>query len=313
MTVTPLTQNKKFDLVKAIDETLFVPRSPVPLAFFRIGFGLLVFCSFGCVYPSLSDLFGPHAVPRLDAERGLLHFYPVSLFFLLPQSDLVTFVLWLLLMVSALLVCIGLFSRWASISMYLLVVSFCQRNTDATSATDDLISCLSFLLMFTNCGAVCSLDAWRRGLRTYEQQWQIKVMPWAQWLAQMQVALFYFQSVVYKLCGLTWWHGTAVYYALSLREYKRFDLSFLYQYLWQVRLLTWGTLIIEILLFTAIWHKKYRYYAMLLGVLLHAGIEITMNIPFFELLSVVCYLLFVDADDLKRVCDRLRILFVQSR
>lgn len=310
-----MIQSRKIfsSLSRVIDNALFVPKSPAPLAVFRIGFGLLVFCSFVCVYPSLFDLFGPHAVPRLAAERSLLHFYPVSLFFLLPQSDWLTVLLWFLLLLAAFFVCIGLFTRCATVSLYLLFVSFCQRNTNATSATDDLISCLAFLLMFSNCGAVFSLDSWRRGLKTYDQQWQVMLMPWAQWLAQMQVALFYFQSVVYKLCGRTWWDGTAVYYALSLREYKRFDLGFLYQYLWQVRFLTWGTLVIETLLFTLIWHKKYRYYAMLLGVLLHAGIEITMNIPFFELLSVVCYLLFVEPEDLKRVLDRCRGLFVHSR
>lgn len=287
------------------NQALFVQKSPAPLAVFRICFGLIVLSCYAFVFPNLLELYGPQGIPSHAAELKILNFYPPSLFYHLPPTESVTYCLWGLLMLSALLVTVGLFTRPANILLYVMILSFCQRNLVAQSALDDLMSGLAFLLMFSDCGTVFSVDSFRAGRRTLEAQWQYVSMPWAQFLMQCQIGLFYFQSVTTKLTGTTWLDGTAVYYALCLKEYKRFDLPFLYQFLWQVKLLTWGTLFIEILLFTAIWSKRFRYYVMALGLILHLGIEVTMHIPFFETLTVVTYLLFVDPDDLKKVINRL--------
>jgi len=74
----------------------------------------------------------------------------------------------------------------------------------------------------------------------------------------------------------------------------------LFDHLWILNLLTWGTLAIEFSLWTLIWIKELRYYVLICGVALHLGIEWAMNVPLFGLLMIACYTNFVEAADLKR-------------
>lgn len=291
-----------------IDEWLFRPQSPAPVALFRICYGAFAFTCFAWVYPNLLDLYGPAGYPSIPVEKQILGSATSSLFFYLPASNETTYTLWGLLLLSALFVTIGFFTRTSSILLYMMLISFQQRNWLLISATDEILSIMGFLVIFSSAGACLSIDSWLKGARTWEAQWQIETAPWAQRLLQIQWALVYFQSVLFKLFGSTWWDGTAVYYAISLEEYKRFSLPFLFQYLWQIKLFTWATLIVETLLFTAIFVKKYRYWIIAMGILLHLGLEVMMNIPFLELLSIACFLNFVDADDLKKLQKQLLCL-----
>lgn len=295
-------------ILEKLDDWLFCPQSPAPVALFRICYGAIAFTCFAWVYPNLLDLYGPQGYPSLPVERQILGSATSSLFFYLPASNETTYILWGLLLLSALFVTIGFLTRTSSILLYVMLISFQQRNWLLTSANDEILSIMGFLVIFSSAGACFSLDSWLKGARSWQAQWQIKAAPWAQRLLQIQWALVYFQSVLFKLFGSTWWDGTAVYYAISLEEYKRFSLPFLFQYLWQIKLTTWSTLVVETLLFTAIFIKRYRYWVMAMGILLHLGLEVMMNIPFLELLSIACFLTFVEGDDLQKLTQRLQSL-----
>jgi hypothetical protein len=70
-----------------------------------------------------------------------------------------------------------------------------------------------------------------------------------------------------------------------------------------IRLLTWGSLAIEFALWALIWIKELRYPVLIAGLLLHAGIEWSMNIPFFEWVTVAAYLAFVDPQHIESFCN----------
>jgi hypothetical protein len=49
---------------------------------------------------------------------------------------------------------------------------------------------------------------------------------------------------------------------------------------------TWGTLVIELALATLVFGRPMRGWVLLAGLLLHLGIEYSMNIPFFA--AIIC-------------------------
>ena len=63
---------------------------------------------------------------------------------------------------------------------------------------------------------------------------------------------------------------------------------------------------IEFALGVFVWFKELRYPVLLLGLLLHLGIEYSMNVPLFEWALLSAYVLFVDPADLQRAIQWVR-------
>jgi hypothetical protein len=107
----------------------------------------------------------------------------------------------------------------------------------------------------------------------------------------------YFNAVLYKLAGTHWIDGTAAWYISHLDEFKRFPVPDFFHTLWFSQLATWSSLATEAALATLIWVRPLRRYVLLAGLLLHLGLEYTMNIPFFQWVVLSSYILFLE--DLK--------------
>ena len=65
-------------------------------------------------------------------------------------------------------------------------------------------------------------------------------------------------------------------------------------------------MVIELSLWTLIWFKEFRYWVLAAGVLLHLGIDWSMNIPLFEYIMIASYIVFIDASDIKRALEALK-------
>lgn len=111
--------------------------------------------------------------------------------------------------------------------------------------------------------------------------------------AQVQLCVVYFISSYYKLQGTHWLEGTALHYALLNDE---FTLDFVQNNVANMelplRLLTWSTLLFQILFPVCIWIKKLKPYLLTFGIALHAFIALVMGIVDFGVLMIVMYLLF---------------------
>lgn len=147
-----------------------------------------------------------------------------------------------------------------------------------------------------------SIDSWlakRSGEPPSSEE--IKCTPWVQYLIRFQIAAVYWHSFFGKMNGETWRNGTAVYYATRMEDFHKLSLPILFDNLWIIQVLTYGTLATECALWSLIWIKEFRYYVLVAGVLLHLGIEWSMNLPFFELLMIASYIVFVEPSDVERV------------
>ena len=135
--------------------------------------------------------------------------------------------------------------------------------------------------------------------------------PWALRLIQIQVSVVYLWTVWYKLTGVDWVDGTALYYATRLEDMTNFSLPIFLDSIVFVKIMTWGTLLLELALGTLIWSEKFRKPLILLGLAFHLGIEYLMSIPFFEIYMMALLLLFYSPEELRAFVWRVEILFKQ--
>ena len=287
----------------------FKPTSPTPIALFRICLGLIVLQDLLLMLiPDFNVYYSDNAIIPIDQiSANWWHTDPCfDLMLLLPGGDSGRLVFLWLTVGLAVLMTVGLWTRFSSVALFLCMLSIDNHFELNQNDGDVFIRLAVMMVAMSNCGDAFSFD---NLIRALGQDWRVEGLaprlsaPWAQRLLQMQVAFVYFHSFISKIAGRQWLDGVACYYASRYDEMFRFPVPFLFENLWMCKLLTWFTLITEFLLFTLIWFKETRYWVIFLGMILHLGIEYSTNLPLFEWLFMSLYLLFVDPKDLTRAMD----------
>lgn len=287
-------------LARAWNQFFFEPQSPVPIALFRILYALIVLVDIALLRPDWQTWFGPRGLVTLPTMQQMEPGARLNLFAFLPQTAFWTdFVFWAIL-VTAIFLLIGLYTRAASIAMFVFVVSLHQRNLYIVHSGDTMLRVTGFFLMFAPAGAALSLDRLRNIWRGRESVRPVWRAPWAQRLIQIEMCLLYFMTFWSKSAGPSWVNGTAVYYVEHLEQFKRFPMPSVLQDPFMVRIETWFTLAVEFSLGTLVWIKELRYWILLAGFLLHMGLEYSMNVPMFQWIALALYVTFIDAADLAR-------------
>jgi len=293
-------------LVRYWNRFFFAPCPPTAIALYRIFFGVLLLADMALLWPDLLVWYGEKGAVTLDTARSTAIGTRLNLFALLPPGD---FWVWLFFAVFVLFACfltIGLFTRLSTVIVFVGLVSIHHRNLFILNSGDSLLRLTSFLLMFAPCGAALSVDRWKRIRRGQEGPEPPLHSPWAQRLIQIQIAIAYFSTFYWKTQGSMWIDGTALYYVSHIAEFKRFPVPFLFDNLWLIKAATWFTLLTEFSLAVLVWIKELRYYVLAAGVLLHLGIEWSMNIPLFEWIFIATYITFVEPAHLDRSWQWLR-------
>ena len=291
-------------LIRGWNDFFFKPQSPTPVALFRILYGLLTIINLLMLRPEWLKWFGPRGFMTMETMHRMGSGPHPNLFELLPQTDAAVLAFfWFFLIVSIFLTA-GFMTRFSTVAVFLCVQSIQTRNYYILNGSDTLLSVLGFFLIFAPAGAAFSIDRWlriRKGVEGHEVPLH---SPWAQRLIQIQIAFMYFTTFYCKTRGSSWIDGTAVYYALHFIEGHHFPVPI--HSLLIIKLLTWGTLLIELGLGTLVWFRELRYPVLIAGLCLHLGIEYAMNIPLFEWISIATYAVFVYPEDLSRVGEWIR-------
>jgi hypothetical protein len=299
-------------LLKAWDEFFFKPVSPLPVALFRILYGLLVVIML--ITESMPDWefwYGPRSPVHPDALRDYFFRCPVYDYFdIIPDWANHGF-MWVVL-AGAVFLTIGLCTRMSAVFIWLSLVSLDHHNPWNISGSDDMMRLLAFGLMFSRCGEMLSVDSWWKR-KHHPEQLKAVYPPWGQRMIQIQVALAYWGASVAKISGNQWIDGTAVYYSSRLEDFTRLPVGPLFGTLVACQFFSWSTLVIETSLWTLIWFKECRYWVLLAGVLLHIGIDYTMTLPIFEMLFVASYVTFVEPDDLVRLGRWVKTLICERK
>ena len=292
-------------LFQAWNEFFFKPQSPTPVCLFRIFYGLIAIANLIILRPEWLMWYGPRAFASLETTQKLSRALTMSLFEILPQTDLAINIFFWVFLVCAICLTVGFMTRFTAVAVYICLGSIQMRNGFILNSGDTLMLVTGFFLMFAPAGAAFSVDHWLRTRRGRESKIVQPSSPWAQRMLQIQTAIVYFATFYWKSMGILWVNGTAVYYAMRLEDFHRFPVPILHS-LFLIKSLTWLTLLIEFALGVLIWFKELRYPVLLAGLCLHLGIEYAMNIPLFEWMIVATYVNFIDPEDLSRMWNWTR-------
>ena len=296
----------------AWNEFWFAPCSPTPIALYRILLGLLAF-SYNCLLaPDLLMWFSDRG---LVSVKTAWEMYPsqIDLFAPLPLGDGFMVAFFALFTIACLTLTLGLFTRVSAVVVWLGIISIRHRNPLLVTSGNIFLGIAAFYLIFSHAGDALSLDRLRRIRKGTESGPPPLKPPWAQRLIQVQLATLYFWTFYWKAQGPPWVDGTAVYYVTRLEEFWRFRIPYLFQHLWTIKVLTWSTLAIEFSLGTLVWIRQARYIVLAAGILFHLGLDLTLNIPYFQWVMIITYATFIEPEHLEPILDRIRTLFIRRR
>jgi hypothetical protein len=294
------------EIAKAWNSFFFAPISPLPIALFRIVYGVLVIATLLLLYPDWLAWYGVHAWVSLDTMRQVEPGARLNLFAIIPQNDDLIIALFWIFLGSAILLTIGCLTRFNTVFVFVSLTSIQQRNLYITHGGDTFLRLAGFFLIFAPAGAALSLDRLIRVQRGKEGTTIQPRSPWAQRLIQLQLTLLYFAAFCSKAQGDSWVQGTALFYVYHLDELRRFALPSWFLHPTVLKLGSWWTLAVEFALGVLIWIKDLRYCILALGVCLHLGLEYSLNIPLFQWDVLSAYVLFIDPGDITRACSRVR-------
>lgn len=280
--------------VEAWNRFFFQPIPATSLGLFRIAYAAVMLVTVTLIAVEAPVWYGEEGVLPLEYANKVLLGTRLNILALLPQTELALrcFFGGFLLAILALLV--GYQTRLASILVWVCIVSMHHRNVYLLNSGDHLMRTLSFFLMFAPAGRAYSVDRLLRGYRGLDTPGVAYIVPWPQRLLQIQICVMYFNAALFKLAGPRWLDGTAVYFIVRLDEFQKFPVPDLVKTLWFSRWATWSSLFVEAAFPWLIWIRPLRPYMLLAGILLHLGLEYTMNIPFFQWVVLSSYFLFLD-------------------
>lgn len=295
---------------KNLDEFFFTPKPTESLAMFRILWCSMLFIYFLFDVGNIENLYGPHAVLSLKTVEAQFPHAHLNLFNIIGNSHETLYLFFGVYGIALILSIIGFHTRLSLITVLCCMVSLHHRNIWVTSSSETLMRIMMILLVCSPCGHSLSVDAFLgRTKNQYkkDRDWA----PWALRLMQIQISVVYIWTVWQKLKGETWFDGTAVYYATRFESMKNLPVPYLLDNLAMLKMLTWGTLIIEMALGILVWIKEFRIPVIVLGILFHLGIEYTMCIPFFEWVMIICLTIYFTPEEVRAWSVKMKEKWLQ--
>ena len=280
----------------------FEPVSSSTLGVVRIGFGIVTLLWALTLAPDLRAFYTSSGIlpkqPTVAWTWGLLEH---------SSSMPLVLAVFTLLVVGAIGVVLGCWTRLSLLMVFVGLMSFQRRDPFVLNTGDWLLRILSFYLLLAPAGAALSVD---RYVRNREDFWQSPLRsPWVVRLIQIQLSAVYLFSVWAKVQGTDWNNGTAVSYALRIGDFSRIHLpNAIASSALLSNLLTYGALATELSLAFLVWNRKARPYVLAAGVSMHLLIDSTMLVGFFSYEVFIAYLAFIPEDKMDAV-----LLWLRSR
>jgi hypothetical protein len=178
---------------------------------------------------------------------------------------------------------LGYQTRAATVLSWVLLVSLQSRNPMVLNSGDVLLRVTLFWCIFLPWGAKWSVD----GRRRVSQETQICSVGALAYV--VQIALLY-GFAAFSKSGEPWRDGTAVYYALSIDQFRTTLGTFMLGFPSLLQYLTWGVVALQwmvpILLLCPMATRHTRLVAVVGLLCMHIGIGLSMHIGIFNLIAV---------------------------
>lgn len=278
---------------------LFRPVDLYCLALLRIILGAGTFLYFIAFAPYVLLFYGESGFLSLETSPlAGFHLLNFSILFLSDSAPWVIFC-YTLLLATSLLYTLGIGVRLSGPLLWLLILSFVNRNSLITTGVPLLVIQLLVILMFAHTGQV--LTAKRREKIGSEPV--LGPDAWALYLVRLELCIVYFQSGMYKLLGEAWLEGTALSIVLANPEWRRFDFSWFLDQGWFYQMLLYTSTLVALWEFffpLLVVFRKTRYITLGFGVLLHSAHLATIETGTFVPILFGCYLAFLPNDSVRK-------------
>jgi len=270
--------------VAAWDRFWFVPADAAPFVLWRAAFGATTLVWLLTLAPDLRALYG---------EQGLVPtpvYWPWRFgLFRWWESDTAIVGVYLVAVVAAVAVTLGWWVRLAAPLLFVGILSFQLDNTLVLNAGDELLRIWAAYLALFALLTPGRLTGGSPAAATWDP-----LPPWHLRLVQLQLTIIYPFSVEAKLRGETWLDGTAALWALGLEDFERFPVPDLLLRNEPIgALLTWGALLVEVLVPVLLWIPRTRRMAIVAGVGLHLAFDYALRVGFFGWAMTLGYLAFL--------------------
>ncbi|MFJ3408178.1 HTTM domain-containing protein [Promicromonospora sp. NPDC090134] len=206
------------------------------------------------------------------------------------------------LLLVAVLVALGWRARWTVPLLLLGWSGLTAINPLVADQGDNIARILLVYLCLADTSARWSLDARRRGNRPGRTQVRNVLHNAAVLAVGTQICLVYVLSGLFKLQGEQWRDGSAVYYPLSLPQFRPWPplADLVAGTEWLVAAVTWGTLALQLTFPLLLLQRHTRMAAVGGALLMHAGIAVVMGLPFFSLFMMAGDCVFLTDDAVAR-------------
>lgn len=186
--------------------------------------------------------------------------------------------------------CAGVFCRVAAIGVYLWTVSYSAQAPISLQGFDTVLRSVTFALALSPTSSCWSLRPhWFSGGRDPAPRYGLRILQW-------QLLLIYWCTVWLKAPDSYWRRGEVISY-MAMSNFARFPTPLAADLGWVDALLTWGTLLIELLVPILLWKRSTRGLGLFLGLLLHGGIAATSKLALFSLAMLPLYVAFLERQD----------------
>jgi hypothetical protein len=290
-------------IVRGLDWFLFESCDPRVVPILRIGFALMIIIQALVLWPDAGYWFTDSGVMRTQTAREILGPGSWSLLYYLPSEPWVVQSALAIWIVNGALMLVGFYSRVQAAAIFVWLVSFQNRNPSIHDGEDTVFRIFAFLMVWLPLDAYWSIrkrgesleprqDSKNRADRSVGRC--VAADAWALRLFQVQMTAIYASTALSKLEGSTWNDGTAVWYVSRMTDnFGRWISPSWLDQPYASELATYGTLAIECFLPFGLWIPRLRWLAICLGVLLHLGIEFSMNLFLFQWVMILGLIAFV--------------------
>lgn len=296
----PAPQRSALHPVQLWHQFFFEPRSTSPMVLVRVAWGTAAAVWALTLLPDI-DPFLTTGGLRYDRGSPLGSWNPLDW----TSWSVAPTAVCVLLVVAAVATAAGCRTRASSVVAVACMVALQRTNTTILNSGDLFLRQIGVAVMLSPCGLVWSLDARRRRRRSAPGSAPGRApgrAPWAMRLLQLELAVGYLISFALKMRGSTWRDGTALSLALRIEDLQRVHIpGVLFRQTSVLGALTWSTLVFEATFIVLVWARPLRPWVLGVGVAIHLGIDVFLDVGFFSIAIWIAYLSFVFPD----VADRI--------
>lgn len=290
----------------AWDRFWFQSANMKALGLFRLVFGSILFVMYSIRGLEFNVLFSNEGLMPFDRAKLFAPESYQPLFYWFPENNTWLALCYITFLVLLLSLALGLIGRrlcWLVLVFHLM---FFQRNLMTIYGADLISNFFLLALCFTNANTHFSLK--NRIFKKQPQEYVPSALDsMGLRMIQIQLCITYGFTGLEKFRGNEWWEGTAVWAVLTNTQLNFMDFSFFHYAPVVVVAMTWSTLLFEAYFPVIIWFRGLRKYWLTVGFLFHMGAAVFMSLPFFSLVMVSSYLVFLEEDQVERLLRFLRI------